>query len=79
MGRGNTTDCTYQAVTGSFAATNADALLKIGNGADADNPSNAFVVLNDGRAQVQTAPVETIDVVRKQELDGKEDIISWTA
>lgn len=79
VGRGNTTDCTYQAVTGSFAATNADALLKIGNGADADNPSNAFVVLNDGRAQVQTAPVETIDVVRKQELDGKEDIISWTA
>lgn len=33
--------------------------------------NNGFTVLNDGRAQVQTAPVETIDVVRKQELDGK--------
>ena len=75
----HTSDRKGQAMLGTWSAPNPDAILKVGNGADASGPSNAFVVLNDGRAQVQTAPVETIDVVRKQELDGKEDIISWTA
>ena len=53
---------------GTWSASNPDAILKVGNGADASNPSNAFVVLNDGRAQVQTAPIEDIDVVRKCDI-----------
>lgn len=38
-----------------------------------DSQSNVFEVLKDGRTKVKTAPIESDDVVRKQELDKKVD------
>ena len=58
---------------GAFNIRNDDAVLTIGNGIDTSNRSNAFTVLWDGRAKVQSAPVDTDDVVRKLELDAKYD------
>lgn len=60
-----------QVVFGENNLLNKDALLIVGNGTGAVNNqfSNAFEVLKDGRAKVQTAPVDTDDVVRKLELD----------
>lgn len=61
-----------QVVFGENNLLNKDALLIVGNGTGVTGPnrfSNAFEVLKDGRAKVQTAPVDTDDVVRKLELD----------
>ena len=44
------------------------ALFMVGNGNNMDNRKNAFTVLWDGRAKVQTAPVQDDDVVRKGDL-----------
>lgn len=41
----------------------------MGNGDSENDRKNAFEVLQDGRAKVQTAPTENDDVVRKLELD----------
>lgn len=49
------------------------AIFQIGNGTSTTNRRNAFQVLWDGRAVVQTAPKSANDVVRKTELDGKLD------
>lgn len=46
-----------------------DALLFVGNGDSEETRSNAFLVYEDGRAYVQTAPQNENDVVRKIELD----------
>lgn len=46
-----------------------NALFQVGNGTDWNNRKDAFAVLYDGRAKVQTAPVDDDDVVRKQELN----------
>lgn len=43
-------------------------ILEVGNGSG-NSRSNAFAVLEDGRAKVQSAPVDDDDVVRKLELD----------
>lgn len=61
-----------QVVFGENNLLNKDALLIVGNGTGVTGPnrfSNAFEVLKDGRAKVQTAPKEDNDVVRKLELD----------
>ena len=47
-------------------------IVEVGNGTG-DSRSNAFAVLTDGRAKVQTAPKDNDDVVRKSELDTKLD------
>lgn len=57
------------ATLGSFNSRNDDAVLTIGNGLDTNNRSNALTVLWDGRAKVQSAPVEDDDIVRKIELN----------
>lgn len=65
-----------QVVFGENNLLNKNALLIVGNGTGVTGPnrfSNAFEVLKDGRAKVQTAPVDTDDVVRKLELDTKYD------
>lgn len=46
------------------------ALFMVGNGNNMDNRKNAFTVLWDGRAKVQSAPVDDDDVVRKIDLTG---------
>lgn len=58
-----------QHVGGQFNADNGNALFIIGNGTSDTDRKNAFEVLKDGRAKVQTAPQDSDDVVRKLELD----------
>jgi hypothetical protein len=60
-----------QAVDGSFNEKDLEAVYIVGNGKSDTQRSNAFVVKKDGRAKVQTAPTESDDVVRKEELDKK--------
>lgn len=49
------------------------AIFQIGNGDSNTNRRNAFQILWDGRAVVQTAPKSANDVARKTELDTKLD------
>ena len=56
-------------VGGHYNNPVANALMEIGNGTSENDRKNAFEVLKDGRAKVQTAPTENNDVVRKLELD----------
>jgi hypothetical protein len=58
-----------QHVSGQYNKDNVNALFIVGNGESEDTRSNAFEVLKDGRAKVQSAPIENDDVVRKIELD----------
>ena len=68
----------FQTVFGQFNDPDAiddgkTAIFQIGNGNSNTDRRNAFQVLWDGRAVVQTAPKSANDVVRKAELDGKLD------
>lgn len=71
-GRGITTQANNEtlakAIFGYNNKFNTKAIIEVGNGTDT-NKSNAFEVLKDGRAKVQSAPTENYDVVRKLELD----------
>lgn len=67
-GQQNNSSAPHQLIGGHYCADDPDALNIIGNGINNDNRSNAFVVKKDGRAQVQTAPKEDIDVLRKEEI-----------
>ena len=71
-GRSITTQASQETITkvvlGYNNKFNTKAIIEIGNGTDSIK-SNAFEVLKDGRAKVQSAPVDTDDVVRKLELD----------
>ena len=58
----------YQHVEGVYNADNSNALHIVGNGTSENARKNAFVVLKDGRAKVQTAPKDNDDVVRKGDL-----------
>lgn len=58
----------FQHVEGVYNADNANALHIVGNGTSENARKNAFVVLKDGRAKVQTAPKDNDDVVRKGDL-----------
>ena len=60
----------YQHVEGVYNADNPNALHIVGNGTSENARKNAFVVLKDGRAKVQTAPIDDDDVVRKGDLTG---------
>ncbi len=54
---------------GRFNAINSKARFFVGNGTSDSDRKNAFEVLGDGRAKVQSAPTENDDIVRKIELD----------
>ena len=56
-------------VVGVFNDDKANTQFEVGNGTSEADRKNAFEVLKDGRAKVQSAPVESDDVVRKKELD----------
>lgn len=56
------------AAVGILNESQANDLFEVGNGTSATTRSNAFRVLKDGRAKVQTAPTEDDDVVRKMDL-----------
>lgn len=72
IGRGNIIDNTSlyegKCVVGRFNNQKPDTMFEVGVG-DYNNRVNGFEVYKDGRAKVQTAPVDTDDVVRKLELD----------
>ena len=77
IGVGLNTNAYAQTVLGRYNKPDADAFFIVGNGTP-DNIQNAFEVLNDGRAKVQTAPNDNDDVVRKLELDRKFDKLGGT-
>lgn len=58
----------YQHVSGTYNHYNINALYQVGNGTSDNDRKNAFEVLQDGRAKVQTAPKDNDDVVRKGDL-----------
>ena len=60
----------YQHVEGVYNADNPNALHIVGNGTSENARKNAFEVLKDGRAKVQSAPIQDDDVVRKGDLAG---------
>lgn len=64
----------YQHVAGTYNYYKKDALYIVGNGTSDNDRKNAFEVLKDGRAKVQSAPTENDDVVRKIELDSVKTI-----
>lgn len=76
-GRSITTQANQETITkvlfGYNNKFNTKAILEVGNGTD-DVKSNAFEILKDGRAKVQTAPIENNDVPRLAELNNKVDI-----
>lgn len=53
-----------------------DVYFQVGNGTNWDVRSDAFVVLKDGRAKVQTAPTEDTDVLRKTDVNEVYEISS---
>lgn len=62
-----------QSVFGLWNDNKENTLLEVGNGTSETDRKNAFEVLKDGRAKVQSAPIEDDDVVRKKELNTKID------
>lgn len=81
LGQGLITGADCQTVIGLNNKVSSNSYFVVGNGtsgAESDK-SNAFEVLIDGRAKVQTIPKDNDDVVRKQELDTKQEtLISGT-
>ncbi len=63
----------HKAVVGAFNEDKANTHFEVGNGLSDTDRKNAFEVLFDGRAKVQSAPKDNDDVVRKLELDRKFD------
>ena len=58
----------YQHIEGMYNADNPNALHIVGNGTSENARKNAFEVLEDGRAKVQSAPTESDDVLRLNEF-----------
>ena len=56
-------------ITGQYNADKSDRYIIVGNGTSDAVRSNAFEVLKDGRAKVQTAPKDSNDVVRLEDLN----------
>ena len=64
----NTNSSGDRIVGGHYNNSVANALMEIGNGTFDTDRKNAFVVLEDGRAKVQSAPTESDDVLRLNEF-----------
>lgn len=71
LGFGTVAGSDYETVVGQYNVSRTDALFQVGNGTNENNRKDAFTVLKDGRAKVQTAPSDSDDVVRKDDLAGK--------
>ena len=71
-GLSNRSSSRGQAVFGRYNKDTPNAVFIVGTGHDLA-VANGFEVLIDGRATVLTAPIDSIDVVRKLELDTKYD------
>ena len=57
----------YQLISGKYNKNKSNTLFEVGNGTSDTDRKNAFEVLVDGRAKVQTAPSEDDDIVRYSE------------
>lgn len=59
-----------QTVVGYYNKADSPAIFEVGNGTGNayDTRKNAFEVLHDGRAKVQSAPIDGDDVVRLQDI-----------
>ncbi len=57
-----------KAVFGHYNSYARDRLMQVGNGTGDGNRKDAFAVMWDGRAKVQSAPIESDDVVRLGDL-----------
>lgn len=75
FGEGLTLSGNGQVVVGKNNKPWGDAQFIVGSGTDADHQKNAFLVHADGRATVPTAPTDDTNVVRKVELDKKQDTL----
>lgn len=53
---------------GRYNSDKDNTIFEVGNGTSDTDRKNAFEVLSDGRAKVQSAPVDNDDVVRKADL-----------
>lgn len=74
IGYYTTANTEWGTAIGKYNVGKTNTLFEVGNGYavfDAGR-KNAFEVLDDGRAKVQSAPIEDDDVVRKLELDTKQ-------
>lgn len=71
MGVSTVTNRYAQLAVGQFNTGKTNTIFEVGNGWDENHRYNAFEVLEDGRAKVQSAPVNDDDVVRKKELKTK--------
>lgn len=69
IGLGVQTGTEGQVVLGKYNERTDDAVLVVGNGNADATRSNAFVVHNDGRATVKTAPSADMDVATKKYVD----------
>lgn len=58
-----------QTAIGKFNAEDANALLIVGNGTSDTNRKNAFVVKNNGSAEIQTVSTSPNSVVNKEYVD----------
>lgn len=55
----------YQRVIGKYNKNKTNTLFEIGNGTSNEDRKNAFEVLEDGRAKIQSAPIDDDDIVRR--------------
>jgi hypothetical protein len=62
------TGASAQTVVGSYNAAKDNTAFEVGNGTASDR-KNAFEVLKDGRAKVQSAPIDNDDVVRLADMN----------
>ena len=58
-----------QTAVGEYNKTVADALFIVGNGMSESDKKNAFEVKEDGRAIIQTVPIDNMDVANKGYVD----------
>ena len=64
----NNSDILGKALLGHYNSPKTNTLVEVGNGTSANARRNAFEVLVDGRAKVQSAPIESDDVLRLNEF-----------
>ena len=76
IGTGLKSSTRYQTVSGRFNALSG-GVFGVGTGNNDEDRKNAFIVMEDGRAKVHTAPVENNDIVRLAELKAVQDTLIY--
>lgn len=71
LGVGNITTGFGEVAVGTYNDAQGTDVFSVGNGTSDTDRKSAFRALRDGRAKVQTAPIEENDVVRLKDLNTK--------